>query len=244
MASSRTPLLADDRQRISISSDDDPEETALLGGLATSSPTRPFATHFYPSLALRGLALVLALPAFIIFIVHGPHYAGAIVFLSFAIARQLVVLVSHFGSRIVNIRIEVVHPKLKGVSTRAQEKWIKRSVAAITDGVILLGMLITLSFTAHEVDACKRYCYLPRTVTHAVILGFIAFGLLILSVPDFGSPNLLAMDIAVEKPTGGPVKLTTSILLGEQEDAEDIITEPDEYRRSRKSNPRMPVGEI
>ena len=52
------------------------------------------------------------------------------------------------------------------------------------------------------------------------------------------------MEIAVEKPTGGPVKLTTSILLGEQEDAEDSIIEPDEYRRSRKSNPQMPVGEI
>lgn len=173
MASSRTPLLADDHHRNSLSSDDDRDETTLLGGLATTSPTRPFAAHFYPSLALRGIALVLALPAFIIFIVHGPHYAGAIVFLSFAIARQLVVLVSHFGSRIVSIKIEVVHPGLKGVSARAQEKWIKQGVAAVTDGVILLGLLITLSLTAHEVDACQSMCNLPETVTHAVILGFI-----------------------------------------------------------------------
>jgi hypothetical protein len=174
MASSRTPLLAHDRHRNSLSDEeDDGEETTLLGGFATTSPTRPFAAHFYPSLALRGLALILAIPAFIIFVVHGPHYAGAIVFLSFAIARQLVVLVSHFGSQVVNIRIEVVHPRWKAVSARAQEKWIKQAAAVLTDGVVLLGMLITLSFVAHEVDSCQGPCILPPTVTHAVILAFI-----------------------------------------------------------------------
>jgi hypothetical protein len=172
MASSRTPLLADD-QRQSIDSTYDDEETALLGGLATTSPRRPFATSFYPTLYTRSIALILAIPAFIIFIVHGPHYAPSIVFLSFAIARQVIVLGSHFGSQIIVIHIEVVHHRLKGVSAKAQETWIKKIVAAVIDGIILLGMLVTLSLVAHEIDWCRQSCYLPATVTHAVILGFI-----------------------------------------------------------------------
>ena len=160
MASSRTPLLADDRRQ-SIDSAYDNEETAILGG---------FATAFHPTIYTRSIALVLAFPAFVIFIVQGPHYSPAIVFLSFAIARQLVVLGSHLGSQIVVIHIEVMHHRLKGVSAKAQETWIKRTVAATIDGVVLLGLLVTLSLVAHEVDTHA----LPAVVTHAVTLGFIA----------------------------------------------------------------------
>jgi hypothetical protein len=171
MASSRTPLLADDR-RHSIDSTDDEEQTALLGGLATTSPTRPFATSFYPTLFTRGIALILAIPAFVIFITQGPYYAPSIVFLSFAIARQVVVVGSHFSSQIIVIHIEVVHHRLQSVSAKAQEKWIKKSAAAAVDGIIMFGMLVTLSLVAHEVDVCHPYCPYA-TVKQAVILGFI-----------------------------------------------------------------------
>jgi hypothetical protein len=170
MASSRTPLLADDRRNSIDSAYEDNEETVLLGGFATTSPTRPFATTFNPTLVLRSLALILAIPTFIIFVIHGPHYAASIVFISFAIARQVVVLGSHFGSQIVVIKIEVTHPKLKGVSAKSQETWIKKSIAAAVDGVILLGLLISLSLVAHEIDTTW---WLPATVEHAVILGFL-----------------------------------------------------------------------
>lgn len=170
MASSHA-LLADDQRRSLDSTDD--EETPLLGGLATTSPTRPFATSFYPTLYTRGVGLVLAIPAFVIFIVHGPHFAPAIVFLSFAIARQVLVLGRFLGSQIIVIHIEVVHPRLKSVSAAAQERWIKKLMGLVTDGVILLGMLVTLSLNAHEIAVCRAGCLLPATVTHAVILGFI-----------------------------------------------------------------------
>jgi hypothetical protein len=148
----------------------DDEETALLGGIATTSPTRPFATSFYPTLYLRSLALILSIPAFIIFIVEGPSYSPSIVFLSFAIARQLAVLGSHFGSQVVVIHIEIVHPKWKSVSAKAQEKWIKKSVAGAIDAGILLGLLVSLAIVAKKVDSTYG---LPKEVTHAVILGFI-----------------------------------------------------------------------
>lgn len=174
MASSRTPLLAD-RRRDSFDSasggdaNDGIDETPFLYGFATSSPTRPFATNFNPTLFLRSLALLLATPAFIIFIVNGPHYSAAITFLSFAIARQVVVLGSHFGSQIVEIEIKVVHPRFQAASAKAQETWIKKSAAAVIDAIVLLGLLVSLSLIAHEADVRV----LPASVTPAVILGFL-----------------------------------------------------------------------
>jgi len=235
MASSRTPLLADPHRQ-SMDSTYDDDETALLGGFATTSPTRPFATNFYPTLFTRGLALILAIPAFIIFIVEGPTYAPSIVFLSFAIARQLVVLGSHFGSQVVLIHIEIVHPKWKSVSARAQEKWIKKSVAGVIDGGILLGLLVTLALFASKVDNCPS-C-VPSGVTPAVILGFLVFGLLLLSITDFGYPNLVTLAIAVEKPVDGVVRLATSLQYGEPDEVEEEPAETHEYGRPGKKNSR------
>lgn len=219
MTSSHAPLFADSQRR-SVDSVDD-EETALLGGLATTSPSRPFATSFYPTLYTRGLALILAIPSFILFVVHGPHFAPSIVFLSFAIARQVVILGSYFGSQIVVIHIEVVHHRLKGVSAKAQERWIKKSVALAVDGIILLGMLVTLSVVAHKV-AILHYPYIwGGVVIGAVSLGFITFGLLLVSAVDFGYPGSVNLAVAVEKPAPGLLKLATSVQFGEPDDSEE-----------------------
>lgn len=67
-----------------------------------------------------------------------------------------------------------MHPRLKDVSAKAREEWIQRCVAGLVDGVILLGLLITLSLIAREVDVCGGPCDLPPSTTAAVILGFIA----------------------------------------------------------------------
>jgi hypothetical protein len=155
------------------SADDDDEERPFLRGLASASPRRPFSTSFYPTLYTRAIALVLALPAFIIFVVHRPHYTASTVFLSFAIARQIVVLGSHLGSQVIILRIEVVHPKWKGMDAIAQEKWIKRVSGLACDGVVLLGLLVSLAENAREISVCHLGCR-PAAVTNAVILGFVA----------------------------------------------------------------------
>jgi hypothetical protein len=174
MASSRTPLLADDRRHSNDSYEDD-EERAILGGLFTTSPARPFATSFHPTLYTRGLALILSVPAFIIFIVLGPHFSPSIVFLSFTIARQAVVLGTYFGSQILVVHIEIVHPRWKSASAKAQEKWIKNTVAAVIDGGILLGLLVALSVVAHEINTSHKlpFRYVPSAKA-AVILGFLS----------------------------------------------------------------------
>lgn len=70
----------------------------------------------------------------------------------------------------VVIHIEIVHPKWKSVSAKAQEKWIKKGVAAAIDAGILLGLLVSLAVVAHRADTEWGT---PPAVTAAVVLGFI-----------------------------------------------------------------------
>lgn len=39
-----------------------------------------------------------------------------------------------------------------------------------------------------------------------------------ISIPDFGNPNAVTLDLAIEKPSEGLVKLATSVLFGEDDD--------------------------
>jgi hypothetical protein len=169
-----TPLLADPRSSFDSTAEDynhvseDATPTAIYGlVLGTTSATRPFATSFHPTLFNRALSLLLLIPAFIILVsVDGAHFAATIVFLSFAIARQVVVLSRHWGGHLVKVHIEIVHP-----SWKTQERWIMRTVSGAVDGIILIGLLVTLALGAREVAVTSRG--LPA-VTAAVVLGFIA----------------------------------------------------------------------
>ncbi|KAG9239746.1 hypothetical protein BJ875DRAFT_1711 [Amylocarpus encephaloides] len=226
MAESRYSLLAnDERPSLDSTTPGEGEETLLPGGFATTSPSRPFATSYHPTIWSRGLALILAIPAFIIFIVNGRKFSPSIVFLSFAIFRQVVVLGAHFITQVIVVRIEVVHPRLKAASAKAQEKWIKRGVSLLIDGGILIGLLASLAVVAHGIQTCHyygRYSQCPeKSATAAVVLGFIAFGLLLNSILDFGVPSWVTLSVAVETPASGIVKLSTNVLYGETDDAEE-----------------------
>ena len=79
-------------------------------------------------------------------------------------------LLSHFGSQLIVIRIEVVHHRLKHASKAAeQEKWIMKGVNAFIDGVILLGLLVSLALLAHKVSYAGG-----AVLEAAVILGFLS----------------------------------------------------------------------
>ena len=95
----------------------------------TALAIAPSRTHYWPTTNTQPphtTATTKSLPAFILLIGLCLHYAATIVFLSFALARQVFIPGSYFGSQIVVVRIEVVHHRLNGVGVRAQEKWIKR----------------------------------------------------------------------------------------------------------------------
>jgi len=130
-----------------------------------------------------------------------------------------------------------VHSRLKRASEVAREKWAKRSVAVAVDGVILLGLLVTLAVVAKGVDRCGRGCEVAEA---GVILGFMGFGLLLISVPDFGNPELVTMGVSIEKPVTGILQLATSLKFGEAEESEDY----EEGSSSGKSNSRVHGEEI
>ncbi|KAK0122425.1 hypothetical protein ONS95_010661 [Cadophora gregata] len=202
------------------------------------TPTLPFTSTFHPTLHLRTAAFILLLPSFILFTLLGPAFSPVIVFLSFALARQLFILIAHFSANIVIIRIEVVHSRLKAASDKAREKWVKRSVAAGVDGVVLVGLLVTLAVVTKGVDVCGSGCKIEEA---GVVLGFLGFGLLLISVPDFGNPELVTMVVSIEKPVTGILKLATSLDFGEAEAEES--EECEEGGSSGKSGSRV-HGEI
>lgn len=128
------------------------------------------------------------------------------------------------------IRIEVVHARLKGVSERAQERWIKRGFGAAVDGVVLVGLLVCLGLVAGEVNKCSGNCQIQEA---GVILGFLGFGLLLISVFDFGNPELVQLGISIEKSGSGILKLGTSLEFGEEDEEQEENYRP---RRSLGGN--------
>lgn len=80
------------------------------------------------------------------------------------------------------------------------------------------------------------------SVTQALLVSqnadYVFFSaLLLLSVPDFGSPHLVNTAIVVERPIAGLLKLATSVEYGEPDEADE--NETHEQRRYGKSKPRV-----
>ncbi len=59
-------------------------------------------------------------------------------------------------------------------------------------------------------------------------------GLLLLSITDFGYPNLVTLALAVEKPVDGVLRLATSVQYGEPEDDHEESAETYQYGRPGK----------
>ena len=59
-------------------------------------------------------------------------------------------------------------------------------------------------------------------------------GLLLLSITDFGYPNLVTLALAIEKPVDGVLRLATSVQYGEPEDDHEEPAETSHYGRSGK----------
>jgi hypothetical protein len=91
---------------------------------------------------------------------------------------------------------------------------------------------------------CKYYSDLPNSCIswglNANIGIIYVSGLLLLSITDFGYPNLVALAIAVEKPISGVLKLATSVQYGEADETEENTAETHEHGRPSKPHLRTP----
>ncbi|CAL3966827.1 unnamed protein product [Diplocarpon coronariae] len=192
-------------------------------------PALPYSTTVHPTLHTRSSSLLFLLPAFIVFILLGPSHINTpnVVFLAFALARQLFILIAHFSTRFFVIRIELVNPRLKAVRERTREGVVRTGIALLVDGAVLLGLLVTLSLGAAEVDQHRG----GGLMEAGVVLGFLGFGFLLISIPDFGNPELVTMSVSVEKSSANVHKLSTSLTFGQVEgeelDEEAAETEDD-----------------
>lgn len=63
-----------------------------------------------------------------------------------------------------------MNPRLREVRAKVQEKWVKRGIALLVDGGILVGLLVTLSLVAWGVDNCGGGC---KVAEAGVVLGFL-----------------------------------------------------------------------
>jgi hypothetical protein len=145
--SSRYHLLPD--PRASIDSNDD-ENARLID--ATEDNTTPKKVKrgvtFHPTVITRLIALVFTFASFMTFIfVGGSDDSPAIVFLSFTIARQLFVLLSHLIGKFVQIHIEINNAALKRTSiVKKADNLRSGAVPLIMDACIIIGLIISLSF--------------------------------------------------------------------------------------------------
>jgi phosphoglycerol transferase MdoB-like AlkP superfamily enzyme len=169
MSSSNAPLFTNNRP---LSATTDGEETALLGD-TTLSPSRPLVASLLPTLYTRGLALPLATLTLLLFASHAPTFAGAIVFLSFAIARQLYVFAWYFANKIVVIHVKVTDERFKSLLEGEQGAWYQKFVALLVDGVILFGLLLTLTVVARKVAIGYYEDEWQTLATTGVVLGFV-----------------------------------------------------------------------
>ncbi len=71
------------------------------------------------------------------------------------------------------VRVEIVHKHLRAMNVKMREKWIQRISGLICDGVVLLGLLITLAIYARQLAIC-HYCRMPM-IKNGLILGFVVW---------------------------------------------------------------------
>jgi len=85
-------------------------------------------------------------------------------------------------------------------------------------------------------ECCATFLVLCNPENNWLTKDWNFSGLLLVSVTDFGNPNLVTMALAVEKPVDGVLKLATSVSYGEPEEADEQPAETRQYGRGGKRN--------
>lgn len=167
--------LPSDSQRLL---DPDPQDT-------DSRPPAPkkgvfrLRLSYHPTVYLRLLVLCLFISAFGVFIAsQQPNTIPSIVFLSFAILRNIVVLYCHFvGNYFIRVHIEIVGLTSSTSNSKPKKwhsSWFQQRLFQIAIDWILIGVLIATSVTA-KFNQRRWYSWAyEATVLPACILTWIA----------------------------------------------------------------------
>jgi len=192
--SSRYHLLhGDNRPSLdSLAGDDE----RLLGPAEDEpiSPTkgRGFRFSFHPTSYLRSLIFILHTISFAFFIVaHRKSAIPAILFTSFAMVRNLSVLLHHGVARHIHFHVEFVGtsrsnrlPKVPALRHSIKKEWVQVAIDLFIIGLLIIAIPIAL-----KANRGHYYWRRPTLLLEGCVLGWVAMALQVLAVFDTGSPS-------------------------------------------------------
>ncbi|RFU35454.1 hypothetical protein B7463_g844, partial [Scytalidium lignicola] len=202
MATARYHILPEEG-RPSI--DSIPESESLLGPLGLSSPPipkKPFTITYHPTFILRLVILGPLIATLVLYILSQNGFTvPAIVFLTFAILRNVLVLLQHFGEFVkIKINVEFVGREmtLGGSQGREMKKRIrhfgKRSVQVVIDLTLIAVLLITSLVAYHNLD---RWFWDGQTIIPGSVNCWVALPLYLVASIDMGRPSRISMTTAI-----------------------------------------------
>lgn len=138
-----------------------------------------FKFSYHPTFHLRLAVLCLSICAFSVFIASRHSNAiPSIIFLAFAILRNVVVLYYHLvGHSLIRIRIEIVGRTASGSNAKPKKwrpSWFPQRLVQVAIDWILIGVLIATTITGKHAELYYYYWDRDTFVLPACVLTWIA----------------------------------------------------------------------
>ena len=166
-----------------IPGDDQPLLDPLYDGGDSPPPPKKgifkFKLSYHPTFHLRLATLCLSICAFSVFIAsRHSHAIPSIIFLSFAILRNIVVLYYHLvGHSLIRIRIEIVGRTASASNAKPKKwrpNWFPPRLFQLAIDWILIGVLIATTITGNQAEHYRYYWNRGTFILPACILTWIA----------------------------------------------------------------------
>lgn len=163
------------------SMDSIPDDERLLGPVSEVSDEltslrnqKEIIFSYHPTFIIRLINLIFLTIGLAFFIVSRQRRAiAAIVFTSFALLRNFLVLFQHLIGRWIQFRVEIVGNSSYTLQGKAPS-WLKRGrIQVAIDLVITLGLLIAVPIAYNHGHGDNYYRGMPQRAVEACILGFI-----------------------------------------------------------------------
>lgn len=135
--------------RVSMESNEEDESARLIDAssddpAAAPRNARSIVIVFHPTILFRVLGFIFGLSTFLAFLFSGGNAIPALVFLPLAMARQIMVLCSHYVGKIVEIRIDVTNSAFKRTSFVKKVSGLPKGTLAILVDVFNICALIAV----------------------------------------------------------------------------------------------------
>ncbi|KAH8750621.1 hypothetical protein F5882DRAFT_420917 [Hyaloscypha sp. PMI_1271] len=196
-ANTRYHRVPEDCRSMDSSTRNEDLDVLLTGPDANGSEDQPprnehrFACH--PTFFFRLISVCVFLPSFVLLIIgHRQASIPAIVFVSFALVRNFLVVLHHIFSKHVRLHLEF---RNRSPRTRKCSKswlgWLKHGRLHLLLDMVLLAILFITAILGSRASSRYRWYNGERTPEAAAgcILAFVGILAYAISVPDLGKPS-------------------------------------------------------